>query len=67
MRKAHSVSNGNREVKVYWDTDWEEYISRLYIDGVLIDSADYFTNDWQDAIDTAALMVKANELVCYME
>jgi hypothetical protein len=47
-------------VKVYYDSDWREYTVRLYLDGKLHPSADYFTPDKQDANATAKHMYDHN-------
>lgn len=54
-------SDGRRVItaKVYRDARWGsvELIVRLYRDGVLYEPADYFSEDQDDAIDTAHAMV----------
>lgn len=51
-----SVHDRNRTVKVYYDSNYDEYVARLYMDGALYAPADYFTDDRDDAIETARLM-----------
>ncbi len=46
-----------RAVKVYRDSEWNEYRVRLYIDGRLHAAADYFTDCKSDALATARAMV----------
>ena len=54
---------GSRTVKTYRDNEWDEYVCRLFLDGDLYAAADYFTNDSQDADDTAeAMLRKGDEL-----
>ena len=45
-------------VKVYWDMEVGEYISRLYIQGALQSKADYFSGNRTDAIQTADSMAQ---------
>ena len=59
MKRIHLETLGDRAAKVYHDSDWQEYRVRLYIDGVLYKTADYFTSDADDAIETAAAMVRS--------
>ena len=56
MRKIHSESNGINVAKVYRDSDWYQFIIRLYINGLWYEPADYFTDDKHDALDTAIAM-----------
>lgn len=60
MKKIHEITFGARTAKVYRDSNWNEYRVRLYARGRLDEAADYFTDDKQDAIDTAAAMVRQN-------
>ena len=39
--------------RVIFDTDWEEYQVWLYTDGVRYEDGDYFTDDKDDAIQSA--------------
>lgn len=48
----------NRTVYVLLDTEWDEYRVELWIDGEHQKAADHHTDDKQDALQTAALMVK---------
>ena len=58
MKKIHEITFGARTAKVYRDSNWNEYRVRLYVRGRLDEAADYFTDDKQDAISTAAKMVR---------
>ena len=51
--KVYETGNVARLVKVYRDSATVQYVARLYVDGTLDAMADYFTDDKQDAIDTA--------------
>lgn len=51
-----SMSVLERTVKVYRDSEWQEYVVRLYVDGKLQPNADYFTNNKEDALSTGACM-----------
>ncbi len=59
MRKVHSYEFNNVKAVVYRDAEWEEFRVRLYEDGKLNEAADYFTDDKEDARDTAFAMVNA--------
>ena len=39
--------------RVVFDTDWEEYQVWLYTDGIRYEDGDYFTDDKDDAIQSA--------------
>lgn len=42
--------------KVYYDTEYKEYTVRFYNSaGVWMDGADYFTDDKEDALNTAGI------------
>jgi len=42
--------------KVYYDPEYKEYIVRFYNSaGTWMDDADYFTNDKEDALNTAGI------------
>ncbi len=54
------VSTINRSMgfkaKIYFNAEYAEYVARFYDDnGVHIKAADYFTDDKEDAINTAHL------------
>lgn len=55
------ISTINRSVgvkaKVYFNSDFEEYIVKFYSDNVYHDNADYFTDDKDDALNTATLEI----------
>jgi len=62
MKKLTQISDtiGGTEytVKVYRDTEWNEYVCRLFIDGVELVNASYHTSDdKEDALDTANSMI----------
>ena len=52
MRKIAEVTGTAGTVKVYRDSDWQQYICKL----VGNPEADCFTDDRQDALDTAVAM-----------
>lgn len=60
MKKISVTANAEKDkvVRVYWDSEWQEYQVHLYVKGELIVDATYFTDDKQDALATAAQMVK---------
>ena len=51
----------NNFAKVYWNREWREYLVKLFIDGIHMPKADYFTNDKADAISTANRMMAKME------
>jgi len=54
-------ARGDR-VKIYWDTEWEEYILHFVPhDGNRRPEEDYFTNDLDDAIGTALNWLEQKE------
>jgi hypothetical protein len=44
-------------VKIYRDTEWDEYVVRLFKNGIEQVLASYHTDDKQDALDTAQAMI----------
>lgn len=52
-RKIATIENNGRVAKIYRNAAHDEYEVRFAINGVDQQDADYFTNDKQDAIDTA--------------
>ena len=48
--KKRLIKVVNDNYKIYWDAEFQEYSIKVYKDFV------YFTDDKQDAIDTANLM-----------
>ncbi len=57
MRKIHTETQGNRTAKVYWNSAWQEFQVKLYMDGAIYPPAEYFTDCKADAIGTACAMV----------
>jgi hypothetical protein len=53
MRKIAQFDSGNMSVKVYRDIEWNEYRVKIYRDNMHEESADYHTDDKEDALDTA--------------
>ena len=52
-----TIGTGEFLVKVYKDSEWNEYICRLFVNGKeMVDSA-YHTDDKLDALDTANSML----------
>lgn len=43
-------------VLVVWDTEYQEFICEVYEAGEHLEELDYFTDDKQDALDTAKVM-----------
>lgn len=64
FRLVQKTENGTRTVKIYKDTDWNEYVVKHYENGQYLKDADYFDSDKQAVIDTARhflSQVKARE------
>jgi len=53
-----AISGRVRAVKIYYDSEIQEYVARLYINGTLYEPGDYFTNDRDDALDTGLAMYR---------
>jgi hypothetical protein len=49
MRFVYSAPNAT----VFYNFDYEEFVVKFYRGGVVIDDADYFTDDQDDAVATA--------------
>lgn len=52
------IGKEGRVVRVYRDAEYDEYVARLFVNGVVYPPADYFTNDRQDATGTALKMLE---------
>lgn len=61
-KKIHTATsfNGDKEAKVYRDSEWNEYRVCFYHHGVKITDGDYHTSDKEDAIDSANFWVRIN-------
>lgn len=57
-RLVHKAAEGNQEVKVYYDSEYGEYIVKLFRDGKHYEPADYYSDDKEDAIATSGKMLK---------
>lgn len=53
MKKIYEAEFDGKKVKVFRDSDFEQYILKFYSGNVHMDASDYFTDSRQDAIDTA--------------
>jgi len=54
MRKIYTEEVGNREVRVYRDTEWHDHIVKYFVDGQHITEANsHHYDDKHDALDTA--------------
>ena len=56
-RKIETYEKDGKVAKVYRNADFDEYEVRFSVKGEDLPDADYFTNDKQDAIDTAVSWV----------
>ena len=52
-----TIANVDFLVKVYKDSEWNEYVCRLFANGAEMYSSAYHTDDKQDALDTADRML----------
>ena len=61
MKKVHEAVNaaGDVVVKVHYNPEFQEFRARPYVNGKAVESGDYFTNDAQDAKNTADSMAKS--------
>lgn len=57
-RLIHTETQGSTEAKVYWNSSLGEYTVRLFKNGRLDEKADYFTDDKNDAKQTAKRMAR---------
>lgn len=61
MRLLNVYTNFKKQSKVYWDYDSKEYVVRLYISincsWKHYEEADYYTDEQEDAINTALRMI----------
>ena len=58
MRKIKTFSEKDVSVSIYWNAEYEEFCCKLFDCGVHIKNADYFTDDKDDAMPTAQLMLE---------
>lgn len=60
MARKHVMTIGElhlaRCVKVYRDSEWNEYVARLYLDGKLYPPADCFDDNKESMLATAQAM-----------
>lgn len=49
-----------RVVRIYRDSEWDNFVVRIYIRGEHYELADYFTDDLNDANDTGFEMLAAH-------
>lgn len=61
MRKIATFQKETRTTFVYRDVENQEYVVRLYVDGMKCNEATYYTDAEDDALGTAELMVSQNE------
>ena len=52
---------GNRSIKVYRDTDWNEFLIQFFENGQHQADADYHTDDAEDARDTAGKWLSGSQ------
>lgn len=54
----HTEVNGDRKVKVYRDSEWNEYRAVLYVNDVKDMNSDAFDDDKESIMGTAKAMAK---------
>ena len=52
------IPAGKHEVRIYRDSEWDEYVVRVFTDGKPEQGDGYFSTEKQDAIDTANHIAK---------
>jgi len=57
-----TIEDGNKKAKIYYDSEWQEYVVQFYIDGRWEAKADYFTPDLEDAKDTVNLVYRRDRV-----
>lgn len=57
LRLVEKFENGIQAAKVYRDAEWQEYRVKFFVNGQHNEPADYHTNDKEDAIGTAKLVI----------
>jgi hypothetical protein len=62
LRLVKTHESGNKQSKIYKDTDWGEYRVKFFKDGKHLADADYHTDDLDDAHGTAKLHIKENNM-----
>jgi hypothetical protein len=62
LRLLEKFDRGSITVKVYRDTEWDEYVLRVYRDGIEQVAANYHTQYIEDAVDTAWAMINQGEM-----
>jgi L-rhamnose isomerase len=55
---GNSERQKGRVVRIYRDTEWNEFRARLFIEGKLYEPADYHTDDRDDAWSAGMMMVE---------
>jgi hypothetical protein len=58
-----ALTNDALTTKVYRDTEWDEYVVRLYRNGIEQVLASYHTDYKKDAVSTAWAMINQGEKV----
>lgn len=58
MKLQATFERGNHVAKVYRDTEWNEWRVRFWYCKVYLNEADYHTDDREDAMDTAMLILE---------
>lgn len=52
---------GDKTAKVFYDTEFDEYVVKFYAGGFHMDASDYLTDDEDDAVRTAREAVEAED------
>lgn len=51
LKKVFQSEDGSKQVKIYFSSEWEEFVVITVIDGSVIADSSYFADDWQAAVD----------------
>ncbi len=60
--KSKPISKKKVTIKLVYDSQWEEYQVRYIEDGVVNEDKTYYTEDYNDALDTMVAMKKELEV-----
>lgn len=67
MKLVKKAKSGNRAVKIYKDTEWDEFVLKHYENGEYLKNADYFDDDKESVLDSAEYFLSRSELDEYFQ
>ena len=59
LKRVSDHEYHNKKATVFKDTEWDEYVVRFWLDGKLLQDAEYHTDDKEDAQGTAKSWISA--------